>query len=467
MREPRDRRRSSGQSHRGARTDFEPSRPDTQNTFPWFSQTGDVEIVLRDRQRRRRTERYLLHSLILSQNSSVMAQELAAAGHHASAVTVPCRYDLDWAAGDDRGRGETPLLVLKAGEDGQRAQHTRTRSKPPASGGSFFRSLSASISGSSHTRSSSGSGSTSHDDDVLDAYDNLFLIFYNHSPRLDSRELSTAYVQCKLLLALASHYACLPVVAPRVDHHLLRFHRHLWPQVAKYPASYLKLAYTARSRAIFSEALIHVVGQWPSAAGQFRRGDVDGSLVDLIEDKVDDLEELKARVDLKLFRLSLTTSRGERVTPTTSMADWLVVSLFRHWLAEQTAPASQGILKDGAASSSVAGKRRTSGASASVRAAGRAYRQLAAGDGAYLGREELKSFLKLQTGVAYDRDSLKRAERRMGELKHQARDAVKPLTRSFLELDADPRIETAELPYLVCTRVDDRDFDYVWAAADG
>jgi len=68
--------------------------------------------------------------------------------------------------------------------------------------------------------------------------------------------------------------------------------------------------------------------------------------MDLIEDKVEDLEDLKARVDAKLFRLTLTTSRGERVTPSNAYFDWLAVSLFRQWFVESTKPLPAPILKN-------------------------------------------------------------------------------------------------------------------------
>ena len=153
-------------------------------------------------------------------------------------------------------------------------------------------------------------------DPLIRDYDNLLRIFYNHPPIINSVNIASAYTECKSLLALADMYDALPVTGSRVDHHLLGFGSRLFKQIAKYPPSYLKLGYLARSRVIFSEALIHVVGQWPAALPSLRNGSyapLPDSVLDLIEDKVEDLDELKARVESKLLRLSLTTSRGERV----------------------------------------------------------------------------------------------------------------------------------------------------------
>ncbi|RJE21615.1 hypothetical protein PHISCL_06050 [Aspergillus sclerotialis] len=91
-------------------------------------------------------------------------------------------------------------------------------------------------------------------DPIIRDYENLFRLFYNYPPIVNSVNIATAYSECKALLALADMYDALPVTGPRVDHHLLGFGSRLFKQIAKYPPSYLKLGYLARSRVIFSEA---------------------------------------------------------------------------------------------------------------------------------------------------------------------------------------------------------------------
>jgi hypothetical protein len=71
--------------------------------------------------------------------------------------------------------------------------------------------------------------------------------------------------------------------------------------------------------------------------------EVPQTVIDLIEDKVDELKELKSKIEAKLFRLTLTTSRGERVNPTNDYLGWLAMSLFRQWIAENTTPEVRGI----------------------------------------------------------------------------------------------------------------------------
>lgn len=311
-------------------------------------------------------------------------------------------------------------------------------------------------------------------DPIIRDYENLFRLFYNYPPVVNSVNIATAYSECKSLLALADMYDALPVTGPRVDHHLLGFGSRLFKQIAKYPPSYLKLGYLARSRVIFSEALIHVVGQWPSPLPHLRSASyscLPKTVFEIIEDKVEDLEDLKARVDSKLFRLTLTTSRGERVSPTNAYLDWLAVSLFRQWLVEMTTPPPAPILKN-SSPNGPNGHRSQDPSSATVKPPGsspsRVYRLIGShSTQAYLPHDELKRFLKVHptpsSDALYTRDVLKRFERKMDEIKRLARDIVKPLMRNFLELElkqVDRGATDTGLPYLTCTRVEDEDFPW-------
>ncbi|KAF2458733.1 hypothetical protein BDY21DRAFT_362942 [Lineolata rhizophorae] len=553
-----------GRSHAGGGGGGSGGAYAPQNEFPIFSQSGDVEIVLRTRDGRRET-RYLLHRIYLAQSSGFFEagtseewarattaaaggdgagevggadgagaegggrklvggevalrqqQQLAMAREVEAGGRRRWRYELDWGNGED-----LPLLVQKDpstaslfGGSDYTPRPPPVRNKPPPPGSGFFRTManfttlhiasphhhasssSASAAGtsssSSHSYASSSSSSSNADDDLLHTYDNLFRTFYNYPPALDAVNIARAYVECKALLRVADMYDALSVVGPRVDHHLLRFQGRLFKQIAKYPPSYLKLGYLARSRVIFGEALVHVVGMWPAGLPQLRAGQVPAAVLDVIEDKVGELDEAKARVEQRLWRISLTTSRGERVGPANAWLDWCALSLFRSWLAEATTPPPAGILKGGgggsSAGSTAAGAARShsrapsvasaaggrhehqrpssstargsggsssrggraagppppppssssspaSGAAAAAGNSGRVFRLLGAGGQAYLGRDELKRFLKGQPGEVYSREALRRFERRVDEIKHLARDAVKPLMRNYLELEA-------------------------------
>ncbi|OAA64007.1 NUDIX hydrolase domain-like protein [Cordyceps fumosorosea ARSEF 2679] len=501
------------------------------NEFPVFSQSGDVEVIIRAGPLE---NRYLLHREILTRcsgffeastseewsrargpdpstkpkvrqlaagnevacvnpNGSILSQADSTTGAgQAAAVSVSgnrrWRYELD----PGRGQDDIPMLVQNdpvrddkiqaahqsifatprpgssSGPDSgplSRSRHSNSQSRtaPHSAKGhrsSFSQSL-ANLSLSSQPRSRSRNNNTvivavPEEEDLVRDYDNLFRIFYNYPPLLDGVNVADAYIQCKRLLGLADQYDALAVVGPRVDHHLLQFQARLWKQIAKYPVSYLRLGYLARSKVIFQEALVHVVGQWPVGERSLRASMPD-SVLDLIEDKVDDLEYTVSRVERRLFRLTLLNSHGERVSPSSNYLDWLVVSYFREWLTDNTSPPppSKRTADNKKSSSALA----NSGAFAplpALGAIGRAYRTLAGRPNAYLAHSECKEFLK-RTPDLYSRDHLRRFEKRLDELKAMARDIVAPLMGSSLELDlaaggtAGGKPPSDGIRYLTCT----------------
>lgn len=395
------------------------------------------------------------------------------------------RYELDPGTGDN----DIPMLIQKEGTTPSAATDLKSptsifggssRDKPStthSSNSSFFRSVANLALSSSHAPPSLPPP-TQVEQDLLRDYDNLFRIMYNYPPVLDGINIADAYVQCKSLLTLADQYDALAVVGPRVDHHLLQFQSRLWKQIAKYPISYLRLGYLARSKVIFQEALIHVVGQWP-AGERSLRSILPDTVLDIIEDKVDELEETVSRVEARLFRLTLTTRSGERVAPHTNYLDWLAVSLFRQWLADNTTPPAAPVPDRNTRAGAGAGGRPNTRGSANAAATttvtvgravvsvpplaslGRTYRVLGSPAGAYLGHDECKRFLKL-TPELYSRDNLRRFEKRVEEIKAVAREVVRPLMGSGLELETTStgRGVAEGIGYLTCTVVGDRDLPW-------
>ncbi|KAI5201384.1 hypothetical protein E4T39_05275 [Aureobasidium subglaciale] len=502
-------RASTTRRHRSSRSHHRTSPSTPLNEFPAFAHTGDVDIIISS-PTGRKEQRYLLHTILLSQCSSFFAIDTKRPPtHNALSAPTPAAlsrigeinssrssvdsmdarrwtYVLDWK---HTREGDTPRLVQRPVA---MSPPPVSRNKTPASSSAFFRSMSNLSALSLNQQPLAPLGP---DDQVLRDYDNLFRIFYNYPPTLSTVNIADAYTESKTLLHLAQMYDALDVVGSRVDHHLLGFQGRLFKQIARYPPSYLKLACLAKSKVIYTEALVHIVGQWPQAQPQLINH-VDPLVLDIIEDKVQELEEVKLRIEVRLFRLTLTTSRGDRVNPSNSYLEWMAMSLFRQWLAENTTPAPASILKNSprplssdaaSASASVSGR---SGRPSSSRAlvttksqttqhpppahnSGRVYRLLGSTNKeAYLNHEECKRFLKL-TPEIYSRENLKRFERRIDEIKNLARDAVKPLTRNFLELDLGSLVSpptgrssatapsAGGLGYLTCTKV--LEVDFPWA----
>ncbi|KAI1451486.1 hypothetical protein F4805DRAFT_463732 [Annulohypoxylon moriforme] len=504
-----------------------------QNEFPVFSHSGDVEILIKAGGKE---NRYLLHRHTLTRCSGFFEASTSQEWSKASLLPLPeassrelsrigeedsinggsevarpganspiprkrWRYELDPGSGAD----DIPMLVQK--EANSSSSTDSTQSNSIFGGGGATANTPATRKAASHSHSHTHSTNSffrsvanlslvptkvdqslplsQADADLLRDYDNLFRIFYNYPPMLDSINIADAYVQCKSLLTLADQYDALAVVGPRVDHHLLQFQSRLWKQIAKYPVSYLRLGYLSRSKVIFQEALIHVVGQWPAGERSIRQSFPD-IVLDIIEDKVDELEETVSRIESRLFRLNLTNSRGERITPGTSYLDWLAVSFFRQWLADNTSPAplppptsGRGhSSRDGGNSSRNAAVVASAPMAPNLASLGRTYRTLGSAAG-YLGHDDCKRFLKL-TPELYSRDNLRRFEKRIDELKTAAREIVRPLMGSGLELELErgaatpgsasiggpgvPISPSGMTSYLTCVRVMERDLP--WAIED-
>jgi hypothetical protein len=437
-----------------------------QNEFPVFTHTGDVEIVI---SAGGKDNRYCLHRLILAQCSGFFeastSQEWskAAPSEGSSQVAVSgglarkWKYELDTGAETE----DIPMLVQKSSQEdslfgsGDFRPPPQVRNKPISSQTSFFRS----VANLGMVTAPQSQPLSQEDEDLLRDYDNLFRIFYNYAPALDAINIADAYMQCKTLLSLADLYDALPVVGPRIDHHLLQFQSRLWKQIAKYPTSYLKLGYLARSKTIYAEALIHVVGQWP-VGERHLRNTLPECVLEVVEDKVLELAETVARVEGQLYRLTLYTSRGERVAPANAYMEWTVVSLFRQWLADNTSPTPVAVAKTATPQSrhrhdhnSRTQPPESQSPQTTAPPLGRTYRLLGSTNtSSYLGHEECRRFLKL-TPEQYSRDALKRFERRMDELKSMVREACRPLLRCELQLE-----NLEGVNYLTCTRVVKEDF---------
>ncbi|KAG6287853.1 hypothetical protein E4U46_003783 [Claviceps purpurea] len=319
---------------------------------------------------------------------------------------------------------------------------------------------------------------------LLQDYDNLFRIFYNYRPMLDNANVYNAYIGCNLALSLADRYDALPVVRPCVEHHLLQFQSRLWRQIARsalgcpnldYMArskvSYLvrsargclELGYLAHSKVIFKEALIHIVGKW-YLSQQRPDLDVPEFVLDIAEDKVYELQEKVSRVEGQLFRLSLTTEKGEPVRPANDYMDWLVVSLFREWLADKTKPQIRPALNNESGSDNGNHSDDNNETLPPNYSICRAYRDLGSDSpSAFLGHKECEAFLALNAQL-YTPENLDRFKKRMADLKALARDLVRPLLHNNLELDvASPDLseETLDKPhYFTCTTVEDDDIPW-------
>ncbi|KAG6321914.1 hypothetical protein E4U22_001036 [Claviceps purpurea] len=506
-----------------------------RDEFPIFAHTGDVEITIRGAIAADGVDAvstYLLHQNILARCSGFFAASTSSqwskaqpdpaslnerardiddygdqrggdkdGGGSAQSPSVSTRPKRRWKYELDHGTAwlEIPILVQKGplpvriGGSGRAggSQPSSPSLSRPGSGGPVASHMT--LSSLQHEAGPPAKKNASQsvfevnpkirrallgmDQAELRKYENLFRIFYNCRPMLENADVFGALRECDLLLMLADQYDALAVVRPCVEHHLLQFQSRLWVSVARHTECYFPFGYQARSKVIFKEALIHIVGKW--CLSQKRpRLPVPDFVLDIAEDKVYELQEKVSRVEGQLFRLSLTTEQGERVGPANEYLDWLVVSLFRQWLADNTKPQMWPACNDNDSESGSDSESEIESESDNGHVSDennaviqptfdicQAYRILGSDSpSAFLDHNDCEAFLALSPQL-HTAENLVHFEKRMADLKALARDLVRPLLHNSLELDlASPNIskEISDRPfYFTCTTVEDEDIPWL------
>ncbi|KAF8863812.1 hypothetical protein BDZ45DRAFT_583198, partial [Acephala macrosclerotiorum] len=105
---------------------------------------------------------------------------------------------------------------------------------------------------------------TGPSEDLLEAYNNLFLTYYSQSPVIDASDIEVALKQTEQLVDVASIYGSLPIIRHHVNSCLFSFHRELYEAIARDPPRWVKLSILIESTPIFKEGIIHIVGTFPS-----------------------------------------------------------------------------------------------------------------------------------------------------------------------------------------------------------
>lgn len=186
--------------------------------------------------------------------------------------------------------------------------------------------------------------------EILDAHRNLFLIYYNRQPAIDSASIHNALQQTDLLIKITHFYGSLPVVRPYLRDCLLQYGRRLYEAVLDDPLHWLHLSLELECAPIFKEAVIHLVGNislWSPSHLQLER--LPENVSSLIEKKLNDLRSLKVAVDQELFINAICVNKKEIALKQTEehyFDTWTVVQVWRDWYTQNLAQAgSQERLK--------------------------------------------------------------------------------------------------------------------------
>lgn len=173
---------------------------------------------------------------------------------------------------------------------------------------------------------------------VLDAYRSLFLCYFGCAPTISTTNAATAASQSMLLMKIANLYDSAKVVRPYIVASLLSLGRSLYASIRRNPPHFLILANKLQCAPIFKEALIHIVGQypsWPWLTKEDRMGHILGKVIQM---KFDDLQDMRFKVNDALFQSCLVK---EKVRVSINNLDkstfdmWIIVQIWHDWFSQK------------------------------------------------------------------------------------------------------------------------------------
>ncbi|KAF8475937.1 hypothetical protein BDZ91DRAFT_778987 [Kalaharituber pfeilii] len=334
--------------------------------FPEFPD-GDIEIILPN------GKRYVLHRAILSMNSRFFRTALSdctigengTAGkkgskrkkgddsHSSEETVIKYRFRI-------RGKGKEAMLVLQDDLDNNNmdtgiavvnscntsfSSSTQDETiEPPTSTcfncGAALEDLTfGSIDCCPSCQQPHPSDPSGFDVYTQNAYENLFLIYYNFTPTYIYNS-KTPSEQCFFrLVELAQKYGSLRAVSTRLDHDLLALGDTLWLHIFWDPVSWLAVSLQIRSQAIFKEATIHIIGrgQVISHLPKLQSINVPKRVIIMMQQKYNQIVRLGHVTERQLRAINYPGDPTPYNHDSGDATNWLALSLFRSFDSDLSA----------------------------------------------------------------------------------------------------------------------------------
>ncbi|OQV02088.1 hypothetical protein CLAIMM_07338 [Cladophialophora immunda] len=282
----------------------------SKSDFPRFLD-GDVLVVISP------TQIYKLHSQVLAAHSSVFAEDIASnPGPRLNAQArrdnaVAYRFEFKRALEENQfgefvrveinesGRVVGPVLhiVLPDIENGKATDHSNR------------------------------------------AWDWLFGIFYNREPVFDDSSLATVLSCVVALIECAESVGSSDHVRDVVDLALMRQDNVLWTSILGNPHVWIELGRRVRSPAIYSEAAIHLIGQWSTIADE-EKNRISEDIRAILERKATELSLAKEAIELRIlghyptFMRRAAADKPGRPSYSSDIYMWMCVCFFRQWFTQ-------------------------------------------------------------------------------------------------------------------------------------
>ncbi len=285
--------------------------------------------------------------------------------------------------------------------------------------------------------------------ELLEAYNNLFLMWDSKPPNIDIKNIGTALKQTETLVVIAQLYESESPSFFRMclNNSILQFGRDVYQAILEEPHRWLQLSLQLESKPIFQESIIHLVGCWPSYWATAQESDLPEYVFDLCQQKLTELKNKKKDIDEKLFCQTITLRNPDSkllvdFSDKATFDTYFVVNGWREWFVSKISEAKRNRVKD------------------CVDA--KAYQTMAKGGETYLPlssmvtalenyqQDEHRSMLEKQITRESIKEDLKL-------LKDYAQKTVQPLCKNYSLLS----IEEFGITHFTCTKVETHEFPWL------
>jgi len=264
---------------------------------------------------------------------------------------------------------------------------------------------------------------------VLEAYNSLFLMFYDQDPGLTRTSPVVALSQIEPITRLAEYYGCMSSVRSRLSEILAVFGHQLFKAVSDDPYPWLKISVSLRDTWMFTEAMIHYVGKNFNATQRiFKNVKLPEKVISLLKFKIECLKTANDTFVMKMFlsticvddERKLLCHQGQEHRDT-----GIIVALWSEWFRNALHVCT-------------------------VTGTGYAdlYRIISTGGQAYLDNQEVKKSYETLTGVVPSEEQEDKMSGDMALMKKHAQTEVKAL------VDHLAMVDQSSTTWLTCTRID-------------
>ena len=267
----------------------------------------------------------------------------------------------------------------------------------------------------------------------LEGYSHFFNAVYSIPPKLETSDVEATLNQCEALVGVASYLGGVSAVRIFVSNSLTELRHELYTAIALDPVRWLNLSVRLKSKAIFSEALIHCAGGFPDARWLTPTTEIIEEAREITFAKATALDSWARRVEMHLLKTTLhDQNSGKSISPAFGRGSWVVLSIFRNWLLNRERELDELPNQCQFA---------------------RIFRQIHKGGDEYLQVNEVDAQVSEILGPKSDFS----AEETLKKLKRWAKEVVAQLVKNNLMIDPN----TMDIPYLTCTGVGDKDFPWI------